>query len=748
MQALFSELVKLSLVGSLFAVAVILLRFVFRKAPKWFFCLLWGMVALRLICPFSIESQFSLVPDRLASGQMIAVVGSEQIGQTTTLYLYEGNAPEADQQPLAVWDADKDSLGAPKTVGNTVFPILGWIWMAGMVLMFAYTAVSYLVLRKRMEEATRLRDNIWQCEQVDSPFVLGIIKPKIYLPYAITESDMTNVIAHEQAHIRRKDHWWKPIGFLLLSVYWFNPVLWLAYILLCRDIEAACDEKVIKHMRKDEMQAYSTALLNCSIHRRRIAACPLAFGEVGVKERVKSVMHYKKPALWIVVAAVVTGVAVAVCLLTDPMGSGYSRVEKITNQKGYSIVNQESERITLSLSTADLPDSIYTETGCEFEDGQIIAYDDGANQIYLKGVRYSNEGTDNLYFYFEFEYDLPRDGGQLLYPHFIMEDGITYATYVEAGKLTQAGTLRTETDQMENAVRFREQDSNGRQRIWFYVSTDAIKQIDGAFAFDIRINQITYLRDGAASEILTSYVGSGKSGSVKVAGTSSAADESEFTLEVFLPKTNLSQPGQILTDKIAEDWERFDQMDQLDQHASSHIPGTVYINTDTWAACENAVGVAVANPLEHMDWLEKTGYFGMESVEPSVPATHVKATAYATQSTARKLSRVDIQSGYSSGNVRITLTATICAEDCTFTTGSITRGYATFTQEETTTGSGIPVIVVTTDKENNLGYYNDGWCEQEAYWVEGNLFYNLRVVGDQENPDEMKSTLQKLLCEL
>ena len=742
MQELFSELVKLSLIGSLFAVAVILLRFVFRKAPKWFFCLLWGMVALRLICPFSIESQLSLVPDNLANGQILSNVENAYIGQVEILGIYYNATPEINWQPIGSFVAEEGTLQPAKTVGNTVFPVLGWIWLAGMVLMFAYTAVSYLVLRKRMEEATRLRDNIWQCEQVDSPFVLGIIKPKIYLPYAITDSDMVNVIAHEQAHIRRKDHWWKPIGFLILSVHWFNPILWLAYILLCRDIEAACDEKVVKHMGKEEMQAYSTALLNCSIHRRRIAACPLAFGEVGVKERVKSVMHYKKPTLWIVVAAVVTGVAVAVCLLTDPVGPGYSRVQKITSQEGYSIVEQETVPVTLSLSTADLPDSIYTETGCEFEDGQIIAYDDSANQIYLKGVRYSNEGTDNLYFYFEFEYDLPRDGGQLLYPNLIMEDGITYATYVEAG------TLRTETDRIENVVRFRGQDSNGRQRIWFYVSTDAIKQIDGAFAFDVWINQITYLRDGAASEILTSYVGSGKSGSVKVAGTSSATDESELTLEVSMPKTNLSQLGQILTDRIAEEWERFDQMDQLDQHASSHIPGTVYINTNTWAACENAVGVAVANPLEHMDWLEKTGYFGMESVEPSMPATHVKATAYATQSTARKLSRVDIQSGYSCGDVRITLTATICAEDCTFTTGSITRGYATFTQEEITTGSGIPVIVVTTDRENNLGYYNDGWCEQEAYWVEGNLFYHLRIVGDEENPEEMKNTLQKLLCDL
>lgn len=318
MQELFLELTKLSLIGSLFAVVVILLRFVFRKAPKWVFCLLWGMVALRLICPFSIESNLSLIPDNLANGQIVSNVENTYIGQVEILGVYDNATPEINRQPIGSFAAEEGTLQPAKTIGNTVFPVLGGIWLAGMILMFVYTAASYLTLYKKMEEATHLQDNIWQCEQVGSPFVLGFVKPRIYLPYAISDADMANVIAHEQAHIHRKDHWWKPIGFLVLSVHWFNPILWLAYILLCRDIEVACDEKVVKHMGKDEARAYSTALLNYSIQRRRIAACPLAFGEVGVKERVKSVMNYKKPTLWIIIAAVVTCAVVAVCFLTNP----------------------------------------------------------------------------------------------------------------------------------------------------------------------------------------------------------------------------------------------------------------------------------------------------------------------------------------------------------------------------------------------------------------------------------------------
>ena len=363
MQTVFLELVKLSLIGSLFAAAVMLVRLIFRKAPKWLFCVLWGVVALRLICPVSIESNVSLVPDRLASGQIITNVGNEYIGDVDIIYESNAsysNAVEAGRQPVYSNDGyyvitEKDSLEAPKTVGETVYPILSWIWVAGVVLMLAYTAVSYLLLRKKMEEATQLRDNIWQCEQVDSPFVLGFIKPRIYLPYAITDSDMANVIAHEQAHIQRKDHWWKPIGFLLLSIHWFNPVLWMAYILLCRDIEAACDEKVIKHMEKDEMRAYSTALLHCSVHRRRIAACPLAFGETGVKERIKRVMNYRKPAFWVILLALIASAVACVLLLTNPsaknttlMGANY-RVTDVL----YSTASEDDDRYSRFLITAD-----------------------------------------------------------------------------------------------------------------------------------------------------------------------------------------------------------------------------------------------------------------------------------------------------------------------------------------------------------------------------------------------------------
>ncbi len=326
MDAVFLKLIELSIIGSLFVLAVVLLRLIFRKAPKWIFCLLWGLVALRLVVPVSVQSTFSLVPNNVSEKQIASQMAKSYVGDVT--YIHEGAenyqaAVEAGRKPIQTGDTSyvvtqKDSLEEPQTVKTAVLPVLSHIWAVGVVLMLGYTLTSYLALRRKVCTATLLEKNIKQSEKVDSPFVLGLVRPVVYLPYGLTDADQENVIAHEMAHIQRKDHWWKPIGFLILSIYWFNPVMWLAYILLCRDIEGACDEKVIRKLDKDGIRAYSTALLNCSVHRRGIAACPLAFGEAGVKERIKRVMHYKKPAFWILLLALAASAVAAVLLLTTP----------------------------------------------------------------------------------------------------------------------------------------------------------------------------------------------------------------------------------------------------------------------------------------------------------------------------------------------------------------------------------------------------------------------------------------------
>ena len=312
MSELFLKIVNMSISASWVVVAVLALRFCLKKAPKWVNVLLWGIVAARMVFPFSIESVLSLIPSAETISPTIMMEQSPSVQTGVPALNHVINpvisssftpAPGASANPLQIW-----------------IPVLAGIWLFGIVALFLYSAVSYCRLRRKVCEAVILRDNIYQSENVCSPFVLGIIRPKIYLPYHMDSREVGHVIAHEQTHIRRKDHWWKPLGFLLLTIHWFNPLMWLSYVLLCRDIELACDEKVIGKMGNAQRADYTQALVACSVDRRLIAACPFAFGEIGVKERVKSVMNYKKPAFWIVLASVIVCAMIAVCFLTNPIG--------------------------------------------------------------------------------------------------------------------------------------------------------------------------------------------------------------------------------------------------------------------------------------------------------------------------------------------------------------------------------------------------------------------------------------------
>ena len=311
MNELFLKIINMSISASWLVLAVLLLRFVLKKAPKWVNVLLWGIVAVRLAFPFSIESALSLIP----SAETIP----PNIGMNTTPTINSGiNAINNAVNPI-ISQSNTPMAGASVNPLQITIGIFEYIWIFGMIALALYTAISYWRLHRKVDTAVRYKDNIFQSENVKSPFVLGIIKPRIYLPFNMNGQDLEHVVAHEQAHIHCKDHWWKPFGFLLLTIHWFNPLVWLAYVLLCRDIELACDERVIKELGNEQRADYTQALVACSVNRRMIAACPLAFGEVGVKDRVKSVMNYKKPAFWGVVLAVIVCVFVAVCFLTNPV---------------------------------------------------------------------------------------------------------------------------------------------------------------------------------------------------------------------------------------------------------------------------------------------------------------------------------------------------------------------------------------------------------------------------------------------
>ena len=368
MSGIFLKLLNLSISASWLVLVVLALRLVLKRAPKWVNVLLWGMVALRLMLPFSIESALSLIPSaETLSPEVVQFDPAPTITSGVTIIDNAVNpslsesfaaAPLASVNPLYVWTY-----------------LAGWVWLIGLAAMLLYALVSYLRLRRRVSASIPLRENIYVCDEVPSPFILGIVRPRIYLPSALDEAQRGSVLSHERAHLARRDHWWKPLGYVLLAVYWFNPLLWLAYILLCRDIELACDERVLRGMDAGQVKAYSSALLACSMPRKAVITCPLAFGQVGVKERVRNALRYKKPAFWVIAASVTVCIVVAVCFLTNPP----------TDTDAAGLVGFHREQVTY----ADVTD----ESGAQPSNVQLTAEETDAVYALLDALQYKRLGA-------------------------------------------------------------------------------------------------------------------------------------------------------------------------------------------------------------------------------------------------------------------------------------------------------------------------------------------------------------------
>lgn len=345
MDGLFIDIMNNAIVASWLIVAILILRLVLKRVPKWIHCLLWGLVAIKLLVPVNIESPVGVLPNTKPIPRDITVV----------------EVPSVD---TGISDIDEninfvlaDNLSRDNIQFVTVTPmgvymyIASLIWIAGMIIMLTYFVISFLAIRRRVSASIRIDNNIYECDDIASPFILGLIAPKIYLPSGLASNVKDCVIAHENTHISRRDFLWKPIGFAILAVYWFNPLCWISYILLCRDIEYACDEKATKD-REDSWRAdYCQALLDCSVQKKMITACPVAFGEVSVKERIRKVINYKKPAFWGIVAAMVVCVVVAVCFMTSSNRPGI--FEAVPVETAGTIVVEEGVLTSDTVSAND-----------------------------------------------------------------------------------------------------------------------------------------------------------------------------------------------------------------------------------------------------------------------------------------------------------------------------------------------------------------------------------------------------------
>lgn len=312
MEGIFVKLLNMSVSASGFILIAVLLRALLKRSPKWIHCLLWGLVAVRLVCPLSFESSFSLAPRADFVETKLGV--QREDGRYMNSVTDAGKALNDDLDNAQ----NKNLANKGNADRRSDWKKISWTWFTGVVLLLGYAAISYLCFRKKVQASVRLRDGIYVCDNIRTPFILGVIRPGIYLPSDMDEVQTDNVIAHERAHLSRLDQVWKPLGYCLLAVYWFNPLCWLAYVLFCRDMELACDEKVIRDMDVEDKKVYSRVLLSFSDPSHRIAAGPLAFGEIGVKKRIQSVLNYRKPAFWMVGLAILALVVTSLCFLTNP----------------------------------------------------------------------------------------------------------------------------------------------------------------------------------------------------------------------------------------------------------------------------------------------------------------------------------------------------------------------------------------------------------------------------------------------
>ena len=392
MNTVFLKLFNMSVMAGWLILAVLVFRLLFKKAPRWIFCVFWALVAIRLVCPATIESVWSVIPSAetiSTSGETATPVvqsGVQIVDKVANRYIGEHFVKQTVISE------------AKKSVDLT--NVFAGIWLFGVVVLSAHGIISYVRLKKTVAASITIKGRIKECDDIKFPFILGVLRPTIYLPSVFDEETRYYVVHHEESHLKRGDHLWKPLGYFILTIHWFNPLCWIAYILFCRDVEMACDERVIKFMDNESKAGYSQTLLNLSNPRRMISACPVAFGEVGVKMRVKGVLNYKKPAFWLVTVSVVCCFVTVACFLTNPRKASAATVSDGNPDDGISVsaddvTSQESvmvEEVVASEADTIQEDSMIPEESTIVEDSNSQPSEDKATFGNIDGI-----GTVDVY---------------------------------------------------------------------------------------------------------------------------------------------------------------------------------------------------------------------------------------------------------------------------------------------------------------------------------------------------------------
>lgn len=732
---LFAHVLDMTLRGSVVIVAVMLVRLVLRKAPKVFSYALWAVVLFRLLCPVSIELPVSIVPD---------------VGSVAEDYRF-------DHDPITVMDAGKavyqavddavsgsldvqqvyvdvpTQLGNRRTMAVTLWEIGvmsgQYLWFAGMLVLLCYGVNGWLRLRSRLVGAERQQGNIWLADHINTPFVLGLFRPKIYLPSALDQRERAYIIAHEQHHIRRFDHIIKFVAFIALMLHWFNPLVWVSYILFCKDMEMSCDEAVIKKMGEGIRADYSASLLNLSNDRRSVGITPLAFGEGDTKGRIKNLAQWRKPLLWVVILSTFICLAAAICLLTDPTpksdeltGPGDIQTGEIqpagvapdkvvdiqlsyagyTGEASFHAAAENSDRLHLS-SALHLP--IY-----KFDTKEQL---DDFTGIYGKflSLNQGYEGVPSFY------------GAAERYDEAFFDENTLMLVYVQSS----SGSNRYGVDSIYCASNYfcvhvkRTNDPHMHTDDlagWFLMISVPDSVISGIKTFDADMD-VTTLQSG--------YLPSLQVNKDTLTG--------KRTFRGYAKKTDLSGLSQKVKDAVADEWKAYDMLTPVQRSYSSRLFGEVTLRADTWQQTETDLGLKIKNPVMNISWLSPTDVYG--GIATSDEILHTETNIYATDVNTRSVEQISVSAGYRGEGQRVVLKATVYGEN-TIVLSDL--GEAEVEEQSYHTGSGITALVTRDSGEK--------YTAANASWMDQNVCYSLRVIGQRGQDTQVSETLQKLLKEI
>lgn len=726
----FLQILSMSLRGSLVILAVILIRLLLKRVPKIYSYLLWSVVLFRLLCPVSFSSPVGVIPEIPASSvvEIPTQAGTVQLDLNEDWQVtYIESVPEFRPVPQ---ENPTDRQQVSSFSWDTALMIVRYVWLAGIFALAVYSAAVYLRLRFRLIGSEYLQKNTYLSENIPTAFVLGVIRPRIYLPAFAGENERGYILAHEQHHIKRLDHITKLLGYMTLMLHWFNPLVWIAYILFCKDMEMSCDEAVIRKLGAQIRADYAASLLNLSTGHAKVAVMPLAFGEGDTKGRVKNMSRWKKPKLWICIASAVLILGAAVVLITDPMDSDepydYSQLNPVDPGEGIpdgvvDIIQSWAgwagegpvwssclNALKLQYSNVQHLPIHKFDTRQELESfmgnvGKFLSMNDSS-----KGVP-SFYGTVSRYDESFFrEYSLV-----LVY----IPSGNSGRSFRVSGMTFNhnTGSFVMEIDETASA-QIKEPKNSG----WFLTAAVPDSMIDGFEDFDAYLSnisrkapQITYIR--------------------------AEPEGSFFTIDVPLPVSDLSVVSELAKRAMELEWETYDKMPEFDRSLSSHLWGCVNLYADSWQEAQSVLNMDIKNPLESASYLKKGNHMDGREVTPE--KRRVQMTFLATGATNRQLGTISLHTGYTMGDVRITFHATVWNQGGIYQTGGGHSEEATFLQGTAVTGSKKDVLLVQSDKIEN-------YCTLDAYWVDGNVLYNIYLTGQPGQQEQLQKIMNQLLAEV